>query len=97
MFFDRTEDNGDLLIKRNLMHTDFHKLKEVFKDHPNVKVCISGHIHLQDELTYLGVRYFCNGAVSGNWWKGNFQEFAPAFAIMDFYDDGTVSRSMVNY
>lgn len=97
LFFNKTEGNGDLLIKRNLMHTDFLKLKEVFKSYPNIKVCISGHIHLQDEVTYLGVRYYCNGAVSGNWWKGSFHEFAPAFAVMDFFSDGSVTRSMVNY
>lgn len=97
LFFNKTESNGDLLIKRNLMHTDFLKLKEIFKNHSNIKVCISGHIHLQDELTYLGVRYFCNGAVSGNWWKGSFHEFAPAFAVLDFFEDGSVVRSIVNY
>ena len=97
LFFNKTEANGDLLLKRNLMHTDFLQLKEIFKAYSNIKVCISGHIHLQDEVTYLGVRYYCNGAVSGNWWKGSFQEFAPAFAVMDFFDDGTFTRSMVNY
>ena len=97
LFFNKTEANGDLLIKRNLMHTDFLKLKDIFKAHANIKVCISGHIHLQDEVTYLGIRYYCNGAVSGNWWNGSYQEFAPAFAVMDFFDDGTVSRSMINY
>jgi 3',5'-cyclic-AMP phosphodiesterase len=97
LFFNKTETNGDLLLKRNLMHTDFLKLKEVFKTYSNIKVCISGHIHLQDEVTYLGVKYYCNGAVSGNWWKGSFQEFAPAFAVMDFFNDGTFKRSIVTY
>lgn len=97
LFFNKTEANGDLLLKRNLMHTDFLTLKEIFKTYSNIKVCISGHIHLQDELTYLGVRYYCNGAVSGNWWKGSFQEFAPAFAVMDFFNDGSFTRSIVNY
>jgi Icc protein len=97
LFFNKTEANGDLLLKRNLMHTDFLQLKDLFKLYSNIKVCISGHIHLQDEVNYLGIRYYCNGAVSGNWWKGSFQEFAPAFAVMDFFDDGTFTRSMVNY
>jgi Icc protein len=97
LFFNKTETNGDLLFKRNLMHTDFLKVKEVFKLYSTIKVCISGHIHMQDEVTYLGIKYYCNGAVCGNWWKGSFQEFAPAFAVMDFFDDGSVTRSMVNY
>lgn len=97
LFFDKTEANGDLMIKRNLMHTDFLVLKKIFQQYPNIKTCISGHIHLQDELTYLGIRYYCNGAVSGNWWKGAFQEFDPAYAIMELFDDGSVKRTMVKY
>ena len=97
LFFDKTESNGDLKIQRNLMHTDFLALKKIFVNYPNIKVCISGHIHLQDELNYLGIKYYCNGAVSGNWWKGNFQEFAPAYALLEFYEDGTSKRTMINY
>lgn len=97
LFFDKTEANGDLMIKRNLMHTDFLALKKLFIKYPNIKVCISGHIHLQDELEYLGIKYYCNGAVSGNWWGGPFQEFAPAYAVMDLFNDGTVKRTMIKY
>ena len=97
LFFDKTEANGDLKIQRNLMHTDFLTLKKIFEKYPNIKVCLSGHIHLQDELDYLGIKYYCNGAVSGNWWSGPFQEFAPAYAVFDFYDDGSTKRTMVDY
>jgi len=72
LFFDKTEANGDLKIQRNLMHSDFFALKKIFNNYSNIKICISGHIHLQDELNYLGIKYYCNGAVSGNWWKGSF-------------------------
>ena len=97
LFFDKTEANGDLKIQRNLMHSDFLLLKKIFINYPNIKVCISGHIHLQDEVNYLGIKYYCNGAVSGNWWKGSFQEFAPAYAMLEFYADGTSKRYMQNY
>lgn len=97
LFFNKTETNGDLKIQRNLMHTDFISLKKLFAGHPNIKVCLSGHIHLQDELDYLGVKYYCNGAVSGNWWKGSFQEFAPAYAVIELFDDGSSVRNMVAY
>jgi 3',5'-cyclic AMP phosphodiesterase CpdA len=97
LFFDKTEANGDLKIQRNLMHSDFLSLKKIFNNYPNIKVCISGHIHLQDELNYLGIKYYCNGAVSGNWWKGSFQEFAPAYAMLEFYADGTSKIYMQNY
>ncbi len=97
LFFDKTESNGDMMIKRNLMHTDFLALKKLFLKYPNIKVCISGHIHLQDEVGYLGIKYYCNGAVSGNWWNGSFQEFAPAYAVMELFPDGTVKRTMMKY
>ena len=79
------------------MHTDFISLKKLFLAHPNIKICLSSHIHLQDELEYLGIKYYCNGAVCGNWWKGSFQEFAPGYAIIELFDDGTSARNMVTY
>lgn len=97
LFFNKTEANGDLMIKRNLMHTDFFALKTLFNKYPNIKTCLSGHIHLQDEVRYHHIDYYCNGAISGNWWGGAFQEFDPAYAVFDFFDDGTVSRTMVKY
>ncbi|HEY6505092.1 MAG TPA: metallophosphoesterase [Chitinophagaceae bacterium] len=97
LFFNKTETNGDLKIQRNLMHTDFLSLKKLFFQYPSIKVCLSGHIHLQDEVDYLGVKYYCNGAVSGNWWKGAFQDFAPAYAVIELNNDGTSSRKMVEY
>jgi 3',5'-cyclic AMP phosphodiesterase CpdA len=97
LFFDKTETNGDLLIKRNLMHTDFLALKKIFSAYPGIKVCISGHIHLQDEVEYLGITYYCNGAVCGNWWNGPYQEFAPAYDVMELFDDGSSRRTMMKY
>ena len=97
LYFDKTEPNGDLKIQRNLMHSDFLRIKKLFISYPNIRTCISGHVHLQDELTYLGIKYYCNGAVCGNWWNGSFQEFAPAYAVMELYDDGTSTRSFYNY
>lgn len=97
LFYGKHEQNGDLITHKNIMHTDFFKLKNLFKNYSNIKVCLSGHVHLQDEVKYLGITYYCNGAVCGNWWKGSFQDFAPAYAVVDYYDDGTVERQMVTY
>jgi 3',5'-cyclic AMP phosphodiesterase CpdA len=97
LFFKKTEANGDLKIQRNLMHTDFFALKNLFLQYPNVKVCLSGHIHLQDEVDYLGVKYYCNGAISGNWWNGAFQDFPPAYAVVELFDDGSSSRKIMEY
>ncbi|MBB2146786.1 metallophosphoesterase [Pedobacter sp. LMG 31464] len=97
LFFNKTEANGDLMIKRNLMHSDFLAIKALFNQYPNIKTCLSGHVHLQDEVHYLGIKYYCNGAICGNWWSGAYQEFDPAYAVFEFFDDGTCSREMVNY
>ena len=97
LFFDKNEPNGDFKIQRNLMHSDFLILKKLFRKYPNIKTCLSGHIHLQDVVEYLGIKYYCDGAISGNWWKGNFQEFAPAYAIIEFFDDGSSRRTMFSY
>ena len=42
-----------------------------------------------DVTEYLGVSYVCNGAVSGGWWGGNYQEFGPGYTIIDLFADGT--------
>ena len=46
---------------------------------------------------YRNVRYCCNGAVCGNWWKGAYEEYAPAYALVDFYEDGSVENRLVAY
>jgi 3',5'-cyclic AMP phosphodiesterase CpdA len=97
LFYGKNEPNGDLVTKHNQMHTDFFKIKNLFKNYPNIRLCLSGHIHMQDEVKFLGITYYCNGAVSGGWWKGNFQDFPPAYAIVDYYDDGSFERHFVNY
>ncbi|MFN3665894.1 MAG: metallophosphoesterase family protein [Sediminibacterium sp.] len=96
-FFDKTEDNGDRKISRALLHTDSFKLTELFRNFKNIRCCLSGHIHLQDMVEYRGIHYYCNGAISGNWWGGAFKGFAPAYAIFEFFKDGTLSRKMVEY
>ncbi|MEP6674284.1 MAG: metallophosphoesterase [Ferruginibacter sp.] len=97
MFSEKNEPNGDFKTSRALLHTDTRRLKLLFSKYPNIKTCLSGHIHLQDEVEYLGIKYFCNGAVSGNWWGGPFQEFAPAYALFKFHHDGNVEREMQEY
>jgi 3',5'-cyclic AMP phosphodiesterase CpdA len=97
LFYGKIEANGDLLTKRNLMHTDFFKLKTLFRNYPNIRLCLSGHIHLIDEVNYLGITYYCNGAVSGAWWKGAFQDFPPTYAVLDYFNDGSFERTFVNY
>lgn len=79
------------------MHTDTSAIIKLFYQHPNVKLCLSGHIHLRDKVVYNNVTYLCNGAVSGAWWKGNKRETAPGYGVIDFYKDGSFEERYVNY
>jgi len=79
------------------MHTDTSKIIKLFYRHPNVKLCLSGHIHLRDKVVYNDVTYLCNGAVSGAWWEGNRRETAPGYGLIDLYSDGSFEESYVNY
>jgi 3',5'-cyclic-AMP phosphodiesterase len=97
LFNDKNEANGDWKISRALLLTDARKMAELFSQHKNVRCCLSGHIHLQDEVQYKNVQYFCNGAVSGNWWNGAFKGFDPAFARFKFSKNGDVKREIINY
>jgi Icc protein len=59
-------------------HADAKKIKDLFYKYKNVKVALSDHINYLDTVDYLGVKYHCGGAVSGNWWNGTLDEFAPS-------------------
>lgn len=97
MFFDDPLPNGDWKLSRALLHTDARKLTQLFAQYKNIRCCLSGHIHLQDFVEYKGIQYFCNGAVSGNWWHGAFKGFDPAYALFRFYKNGSVEREIVSY
>lgn len=79
------------------MHTDTAKIISLFYKHANVKLCLSGHIHLREKLVYNNVTYLCNGAVSGAWWEGNRRETAPGYGLIDLYADGSFEERYVNY
>jgi Icc protein len=97
VFSDKNEPNGDWKISRALLHVDSRRITDMFKAYKNIRCCLSGHIHLQDAVEYRGIQYYCNGAVSGNWWGGPFKDFDPAYAMFEFAKDGSVKRTMVNY
>ncbi len=91
------DDKPKATLEASRMHTDAGRLRSLFLKHPNVKVCVSGHIHLLDRCEYDGVTYLCNGAVSGNWWKGRHQQCDEGYAILDLYDDGAFESKYQTY
>lgn len=89
--------SGDWQVPGAWMHIDSKEIKNLFYQYPNVKVALSGHMHLIDKTEYLNVNYHCNGAACGAWWKGKFQEFEPTYAVIDFFSDGTVNTELIPY
>lgn len=78
-------------------HADVMDVKKIFKESGKVKVALSGHVHYVDQVDYLGVRYYCGGAVSGNWWNGVLDDFPPAYSILDLYEDGSSRYETIYY
>ncbi|MFN2374178.1 MAG: metallophosphoesterase [Cyclonatronaceae bacterium] len=97
-FFDGdNESSGNWRIPGAWVHIDARRIVELFHKHPNVKVGISGHIHLLDEVVYNDVTYYCNGAVCGSWWSGNYHQTPPGYAMINLYEDGTFDREYMAY
>jgi 3',5'-cyclic-AMP phosphodiesterase len=95
MFFGPCENSGHWHVTRNLMHIDARRIKNLLYKHPNVKVCLSGHIHMAERIDYNGVKHFGMGAVCGAWWRGPMQETPPQFGVVDFYEDGHVHTTHI--
>lgn len=98
VFFDGPRFAGDAwTIPDRWMHSDTVRLTSLFRQYPNVKAALSGHIHLVDRVDYNQVSYFCNGAVSGAWWFGKYHHTAAGYALVDLFDDGSVTNTYTAY
>jgi len=97
IMYDNFIKNGQITLPGSEMHTDVYALKDLFLQHPNVKLCLSGHIHLLDDVRFNGVAYLCNGAVCGKWWKGRVQQCGEGYAVLDLFDDGTFTNEYLEY
>lgn len=91
------EKTGNWVVPGKWVHIDSRRIKDLFWEHPNVRLCLSGHIHLLDRVDYNGVTYLCNGAVCGNWWDGHYDKTPPGFALVDLYDDGSFEHQYMTY
>lgn len=90
-------DERERRVHRSLMCTDYGRIKKLFLENPQVKLCISGHMHLIDRVEYNGVTYCCNGAASAAWWKGPHKECREGYTLVDLYSDGTFENRYVEY
>ncbi|AIE84217.1 Ser/Thr protein phosphatase family protein [Fimbriimonas ginsengisoli Gsoil 348] len=88
-FFGASEMSGKHWhIPGTLAHIDGRRLKDLIARHPNVKLCLSGHIHMSSRIHYAGVTHVCNGAVCGAWWNGDMQETKAGYGVVDLFSDG---------
>jgi Icc protein len=98
VFFDgKNVRNNQWEIPGGWMHLDAPELIELFYKYPNIRLCLSGHIHLRDTVDYNGITYLCNGAVCGSWWEGSYGQTAPGYGLVDLYEDGSVIHRYVHY
>jgi 3',5'-cyclic-AMP phosphodiesterase len=98
VFFDgKNFKNGNWEVPGSWMHSDAEVLTDLFTKHTNVKLAISGHIHLSDKIEYNTVTYCCNGAVSGNWWMGSYKHTKPGYAMLDLHADGSFQNNYIPY
>lgn len=97
-YFDgENEKSGDWVIPGSWVHIDARRIKDLFAKRKNVKLCVSGHEHLVDQVVYNNVAYFCNGAVSGGLWGGDYHECTYGYALVDLFDDGSFENRYVPY
>jgi 3',5'-cyclic-AMP phosphodiesterase len=88
---------GNWRVPGSWMHTDSAELVELFYGHKNIKLAISGHIHLLDRVEYNGITYCCNGAVSGAWWFGKYKQTDAGYGIIDLFSDGSFYNQYLSY
>ncbi len=97
-YFDgKNEESGNWVVPASWMHIDARRFRDFFIQVPNVHLCLSGHTHQYESLDYLGVRYVTSGAICGNWWRGAYMDFPPAYVMVDLYDDGSADSTFVAY
>jgi 3',5'-cyclic-AMP phosphodiesterase len=80
------------VIDEVLLHRDSGRVVELLEAHPNVRLALSGHLHMEERIEFRGVTYLNVGAVSGNWWNAetpDFRGFGPGFATLDLFADGS--------
>jgi 3',5'-cyclic AMP phosphodiesterase CpdA len=101
VFFDPDSDKPDGYgVRDSDMHHDVRSLMSILKPDDgayDVKLALSGHIHLLDRVEYRGITFICGGAVSGNWWKGAYQGCEPGYGLFDLWPDGRFEHRYVKY
>ncbi len=89
-------ERGDWLYPGQHLHADSFEILELFRRHPNVKVCVAGHIHCRQRIEFRGVTYLHSPAVCGEWWRGDYLGFGSGFTVLDLEPDGAFQATGVD-
>lgn len=67
----------------------FKNQKEVFDlfQNHNLKLVLQGHMHLYEEIKVKDVQFITAGAVSGNWWGGDYHGTKPGYLEVNIKGD----------
>ena len=84
-------------VSPQLLLANTRRIRLLFAERGNVKLCVSGHIHLVDRVDYAGISYVCDGAVSAKWWRGPHYECREGYGRFDLYADGAWEHRYVPY
>lgn len=82
---------------RMLSHADAYEILNLLQSHPNVKLCLSGHTHLTESISFGGIDFVNSGAVCGLWWKGKARHTSEGYNVVDLFDDGTHASRYETY
>lgn len=63
-------DRGDgIRMPHGSTYVDPWRVIDAFQRAGNVKLVLSGHVHIEDRIEYLGTTHICGGALAGSWWQ----------------------------
>ena len=83
-------------IAHHSMHVDVRELLDLLAPY-NVKLLVSGHIHVVDRIEYRDMTFICDGSISGNWWRGPRLQSPEGYGVFDFHADGRFDHRYVAY
>ncbi len=88
---------GDFHVPDWLVHADGLKLMALFREHPNVRLCLSGHLHAWEACTYDNVTYLCGGSVCAERWQVPSRRTEMGYTLLDLFPDGAFTAQYIDY
>lgn len=73
----------------NHIHADAYKLVNMMSNYPQIQLCLSGHMHMVDEIKYKDITYACCGSLCGMWWSlPTYKGHEAGNMFVDLYENG---------